>query len=226
MNPRRVANLAWAELLRYRTAWAFHVLVASGLAVFIAAGRTVSDDVVAVVMGATLGAMVVPVMKAVWRGADRTWGVPTSSPAILREAVAARFLALAAVSLPGVVASGVALDRVVPEGPPLAQALAVAGPLPLTLAFGAFAALGGWRRLALAVSRGSRLLGWVVAASVGSFWAMDRALEREAVQSLLPGLVGSATAWAAACVVALALAAASFASAHRAVARAGSRPGP
>ena len=231
MNLRHVGDLTRLEIRRAKALLGrLYLAGVAGLALFYVLRRATDENILAVVMGVTLG-MTLTVPFAVMRDKlDRTLEFLLSLPVTVADLVAARFLAAAIGLLPGVIATGVALALVTP--PTEFGVLAAVAPAQMALGFWVLLTLAAWCLTAAAACELSRLISWSIAGMVVLLgwvvpWVLGL-LERDGPAAALRSFVEQPYApvamGAAALVVAAALAVAAFAIAHRGLTRYPSRP--
>ena len=231
MNLRHVVDLARVEIQRAKSLLGrLYIAGVAGLALFYVLGRATDENILAVVMGVTLGTTIMVPLAVMRDKLDRTLEFLLSLPVTVADLVAARFLAAAASLLPGAIASGATFALVTP--PAEFGVLATVAPAQMALGFWVLLTLAAWCLTAAAVCELSRLIGWSIAAMVVLLgwvvpWALGL-LEREgpaaALRSFLEQSYAPVAIGAVALVVAAALAVAAFAIAHRGLTRYPSRP--
>lgn len=231
MNLRHVGNLTLVEIRRAKPLLVrLYLAGAAGLGLFYVFGRATDENILAVVMGVTLGLVLVVPFAVMRDKLDGTLEFLRSLPVTVSDLVAARFLAAAVGLLPGVIATGVAFALVVP--PAEFGVLAAVAPYQMALGYGALLTLAAWCLTAAAACELTRLISWSVAAVVVLVgWAVPSVLgllEREgigaALRSFLEQPYAPVAIGAVALAVAAGLAAAAFGIAHRGLARYPSRP--
>ena len=231
MSLRHLGDLTRVEIRRAKSLLGrLYLAGTAGLAFFFVIGRATDENILVVVMGVTLG-MVVVVPFAVMRDKlDRTLEFLLSLPVTVADLVAARFLAAAVGLLPGVIATGVTLALVTP--PVEFGMLAAVAPLQMALAYWVLLTLAAWCLTAAAACELTRLISWSIATMVVLLgwvapWALGL-LEREGIDAALRSFLEQPYAPVAIGAVALAivtvLAAAAFGIAHRGLAHYPSRP--
>ena len=163
MNPRRVRELTRVEVRRSAfLVGRLYLLGVVALGFFFLIGKATDENIVAVVMGATLGAASVTPFAVMRDKLDRTMEFLLSLPVTVADLVTARFLAAAMGLAPGVVATGVTFALVAPPsefGP-----LATLAPIQMALGYWVLLTLAAWVLTAAAACEISRLLGWSAAA--------------------------------------------------------------
>ena len=164
MNLIRVRELTRVEVRRSAFLLGrLYLLGVVGLAFFFLIGRATDENILAVVMGATLGAASVTPFAVMRDKLDRTMEFLLSLPVTAADLVTARFLAAAVGLVPGAVATGVAFALVAPpaEFGPL---LATLAPIQMALGYWVLLTLAAWVLTAAAACEVSGLLGWSAAA--------------------------------------------------------------
>ncbi|MXX69985.1 MAG: hypothetical protein F4Y74_13625 [Gemmatimonadales bacterium] len=231
MNLRHVGDLTRVEIQRAKPLLVrLYLAGAAGLVLFYIFGRATDENVLAVVMGVTLGLLVVVPFAVMRDRLDGTLEFLLSLPVTVSDLVAARFLAAAAGLLPGVIATGVTLMLV--EPPAEWGVLVGVAPFQIALGYWALLTLAAWCLTAAAACELTRLISWSIAAMVVLLawvapWALGL-LQREGIGGALRSFLEQPYAPVAIGAVTLAiftaLAAAAFGIAQRGVARYPSRP--
>lgn len=163
MNPLHIRELTWVEVRR--SAFLLRRLYLLGvvaLAVFFFIGRATDENILAIVMGVTLGAASVTPFAVMRDKLDRTMEFLLSLPVTVADLVVARFLAVAVGLVPGVVAAGLSFALLTP--PAELGPLAAVAPFQMALGFWVLLTVVAWVLTAAAASELSGLLGWSVAA--------------------------------------------------------------
>ena len=163
MNARHIRELTWVEVRRSAFLLRrLYLLGVVGLAFFFFIGQATDENILAIVMGVTLGAASVIPFAVMRDRLDRTMEFLLSLPVTVADLVVARFLAVAVGLVPGAVATGVSFALLTPPadfGP-----LAALAPFQMALGFWVLLTVVAWVLTAAAASELSGLLGWSVAA--------------------------------------------------------------
>ena len=163
MNALRVRELTRMEVRRSAFLLGrLYLLGVVGLAFFFLIGKATNENILAVVMGVTLGASSVTPFAVMRDKLDRTLEFLLSLPVSVADLVTARFVAAAVGLVPGAVATGVAFALVAPPaefGP-----LAALAPFQMALGFWVLLTFAAWVLIAAAACELSGLVGWSVAA--------------------------------------------------------------
>ena len=147
------------------------------IVVFAVFGRATADNILAVIMGGTIGTSLLIPLSVSRDKTERTLEFLLSLPATVPELVAARFAAAAVSLLPGSVATGVAL-AVLPLPPELGFMDGVPT-FTIAVGFWVLATVATWSLVALAAAFDlSTVMGWPLGIVVGLCFAVPWAIGR------------------------------------------------